>query len=72
MLLALTAATAAAPAQTPSSARARVQATATIRIVQAVRFRVGADRSMEGAAVRDGSVRDSDGRRQPAKLVELE
>ena len=72
MLLVLAATAAVAAVQPAPQRSATAVAQATIRIVEPVRLRMGADRSLEGQPVRDAMVRSEDGRQQRAKLVELE
>jgi len=68
VLLAATAAAAAQPAPVAAVARAQV----SIRVLNSVRLRVGADTSEDGRPVRSAMIRDTDGSRLPAKLVEFE
>lgn len=70
-MLMLVAAIAAAAAE-PAAPRAVAQARASIRILSAVRLRVGAEQSDDGRPVRSSMIREIDGSRVPAKLVEFE
>jgi hypothetical protein len=69
VVTALAASAASPPAQTGTVTS---QARATIRIVSAVRLRVGADSSEDGIPVRSASLRTDDGSAVAARLVELE
>lgn len=71
MLLLLAATVAAATPPAPSTyAVARAQV--SIHILSSASLRVGADRSEEGQPVRSAMIRDVDGTRIPAKLLEFE
>lgn len=71
MTMVFVAALAAAQPQAPPVA-ATARARATIRILSGVRLRVGAERSEEGHAVERSTMRNADGSRQPAMLVQFE
>jgi len=49
-----------------------VQATATIRVVAAVRLRLDLDTNPGAPRARDSLVRSSDGSSQPARLIEFQ
>jgi hypothetical protein len=56
----------------PRPAAATVQATATIRILTAVRLTLGAPMNPDAPPLRDGVVRLTDGSLLPAKLIEFQ
>jgi len=66
------AAAALAIAQTPAAAPVTVQATATIRVMQAVRLKLDAPTNPGAPPARDAVLRLSDGTTQPAKLIEFQ
>jgi len=69
----LIAAAALATASTPASATsATAQATATIRIVAAVRLKLDGSANPDAPLARDSVIRQADGTRQPAKLIEFQ
>ena len=68
-LLAAALATASTPPVAPS---ATVQATATIRILTAVRLKLDAEVNPGAPDARDALLRLSDGTTQPAKLIEFQ
>jgi len=62
-----------ASAPTPSPARsATAQATATIRIVTAIRLKLGAAVNPGAPPARNAVLRLGDGTNQPAKLIEFQ
>jgi hypothetical protein len=71
LLIAAAAALATAP-QMHSPAAATAQATATIRIVAAVRLKLDGRDNPGAPRPRDSIVKDRDGNRQPARLIEFE
>jgi hypothetical protein len=70
MLLFAVASLATAPALSPTPAT--MQATATIRVLQAVRLRLDAATNPGAPATRDAVVRLADGTNQPARLIEFQ
>ena len=72
MLMLLAAALTASAQSLPVSGVAVARGQATIRIVSAVRLRVGAERSEDGHAVERSTIQAEDGRRQPAMLVQFQ
>lgn len=56
----------------PHPASATVQATATIRIVTAVRIRFDAETNAGAPSARNTVLRSSDGKASPAKLIEFQ
>jgi hypothetical protein len=74
MLLAYAAAAIAVSASAPpvEGIKYSVQGRVTIRIVNSVRLRVGAERSEEGRPLRMISLRGESGSLVPAKVVEFE
>jgi hypothetical protein len=69
MLLLAAAAVAIAPPTYPH--RAVVQATATIRVVAAVRLKLDGSDNRDAPSARDSLVKAPDGTSQPAKLIEF-
>ena len=72
MLLIVAVAALATVPQLSSPAAATAQATATIRIVTAVRLKLDGSDNPGAPPARDSIVKDRDGNRQPAKLIEFE
>jgi len=70
MILLVAAALATAP--TPSTASVTAQATATIRVVQAVRLKFDAAVNPGAPAAHNAVLRLSDGTVQPARLIEFQ
>ena len=71
LFIAAAAALAAAP-QMLSPAAATAQATATIRIVAAVRLKLDGGDHPGAPPPRDSKVKDRDGNSQPARLIEFQ
>ena len=71
MLLLLAAAAASATPQKPQRPAAVIQATATVRIISAVRVRFGSTDNREAPPAHDSKV-TADGKVQPARLIEFE
>ena len=61
-----------APANRAPAIRATARATATIRIMQAVRFGPGQMSGADGAVRRKAEVTDSSGHANPAELLEFQ
>jgi hypothetical protein len=72
LLFAVTALAASAASNPDNTGAAAAHARATIRIVSAVRLRVGSNSSEEGLPVRSATIRGEDGSAQAARLVEFE
>jgi hypothetical protein len=70
VLLAVATLVAATPQSRPIAAVA--QATATIRVVSAVRLKLDAPTNADAPRSRDSVVRTTDGSTQPAKLIEFQ
>ena len=68
----LLAAAALATASPPPAPSATVQATATIRVVTAVRLKLDAPDNPGAPAAHDAVLRLGDGTSQPAKLIEFQ
>jgi hypothetical protein len=60
-----------ATAVPPRPEQAVVQATATIRVVAAVRLKLDAPENVGAPSPRDSLVKDPDGTTQPARLIEF-
>ena len=60
-----------ATAVPPRPEQAVVQATATIRVVAAVRLKLDAPENAGAPSPRDSLVKDPDGTTQPARLIEF-
>jgi hypothetical protein len=63
---------ASSPIGLANPARQSAQASATVRILPAVRLRVGADRAESGELLKATTIPAANGSRIPAKLVEFE
>ena len=72
LLVAAAVLAASAPAAPQAQAALAVRAQATIRILSSARYREGADRSEDGRPARPIKIRNEDGTRVPAKVVEFE
>ena len=72
LLMVLIVAAALAASSPPAVAPATVQATATVRIVAAVRLKLDAPKNLGAPDGHDAVLRLSDGSAQPAKLIEFE
>jgi hypothetical protein len=70
MLLLVATALAASPPSRPASAV--VQATATVRVIAAVRLRLDGSSSSDAPPPRPATLRAADGTTQPAKLIEFQ
>lgn len=72
LFAAAAAAALATPPQMHSPAAATAQATATIRIIAAVRLKLDARDNPGAPRARDSVVKNRDGTSQPARLIEFE
>jgi hypothetical protein len=71
MILLFAAALASAPPLVPA-APVTAQATATIRVIAGVRLKLGEASNPGAPPARDAVLRERDGARQPAKLIEFQ
>ena len=66
------AAAALATVQAPPKMAATAQATATIRVVRAVRLKLDGSRNPDAPPARAARIKAADGTHQPAKLIEFQ